>query len=355
MAHALGGLHVEVLALGAHAAEVDRQPRARHVARRRHVVVHAHQHARGTRRCRGPLARTGASISSPRSGLKKNGSQPSAISRGLLHGLRADRAQVDRDVGPRRVDQQLQRLAQARALDRQLELLALVLERALARERLAHDLHVLARARERARERDAVPALGHLRARDAEAEPEAAVGERVERGGGHGGHRRACARGSGTGPSPGRSARSPRSCGRARWPRPGPRPRRPRRSRGPRGRPGWPARSAPRGRTRASRRGRGRSARCNPMARRRTAGSCGRGARAAILLVAGVRRGAPSLRQTGPLPTPPREWRPAVAPPRRTRCGAPGRSRSPCARESRALRLPRATHGAARPAWSRRC
>ena len=108
---------------------------------------------------------------------------------GLLHGLRADRAEVDRDVGARRVDQELERLAQAGALDRQLELLALVLERALAGERLAHDLHVLARARDGPRERHAVPALGDLRARHAQAEPEAPLGEGVERGRGHGGHR----------------------------------------------------------------------------------------------------------------------------------------------------------------------
>ena len=68
--------------------------------------------------------------------------------------------------------------------------LALVLERALARERRAHDLHVLARARDRPRERHSVPALRHLRARHAEAQAEAPVRERVERGRGHRRHRR---------------------------------------------------------------------------------------------------------------------------------------------------------------------
>ena len=92
-----------------------------------------------------------------------------------------------------RLGEQLERLAQLAALERQLELVALVLERPLAGERLAHDLHVLARAGERTRERHAVPALGHLRAGHAEAEPEAAARQHVERGGGHrGGGRRAC-------------------------------------------------------------------------------------------------------------------------------------------------------------------
>ena len=45
-----------------------------------------------------------------------------------------------------------------------------VRDRLLAPQHLAHDVDVLARARERLAERPAVPALDHLRARDAEAE-----------------------------------------------------------------------------------------------------------------------------------------------------------------------------------------
>ena len=64
------------------------------------------------------------------------------------------------------------------------------LQRLLALEDRAQDLDVLARLDERLAERLTVPALGHLRARDAEAEPEATAGERVERHRGHGRHRR---------------------------------------------------------------------------------------------------------------------------------------------------------------------
>src|SRR5690606_37646961 len=56
----------------------------------------------------------------------------------------------------------------------------------LAAQHVAHDLHVLARARERLRVRLAVPALDHLRARDPEAEHEPAAREVVHRQRGHG-------------------------------------------------------------------------------------------------------------------------------------------------------------------------
>ncbi len=111
----------------------------------------------------------------------------------------------------------------------------------------------------------AVPALRHLRARHAEAEPEAAVGEGVERGGGHGGHR-GRARGDLEQPRAeadplGHRADVPEHGGRVLAPRLGD----PHRVEALAGRRASPARSAPRGSTRASRRGRGRSARCNPM------------------------------------------------------------------------------------------
>ena len=84
-----------------------------------------------------------------------------------------------------RLGQQLQRLAELAALERAAGTPALGTRAALAGERLAHDLHVLARARERPPEGHAVPALGHLRAGHAEAEPEAPARQHVERGGGH--------------------------------------------------------------------------------------------------------------------------------------------------------------------------
>ena len=68
---------------------------------------------------------------------------------------------------------------------RQLVVLALVVERALAGDDLAHDLDVLAGAAPGLRVGHAVPALGDLRARRAEAEDEAAAGELVDRRPGH--------------------------------------------------------------------------------------------------------------------------------------------------------------------------
>ena len=108
----------------------------------------------------------------------------------LLDRLRSHRAEVDRDLLLHRPGQQPERLAEPRAaLDRQLELLAPVLERPLARERGPDDLHVLAGACERARERHTVPALRHLRPGHSESEPEAPAGQNVERDGAHRRHR----------------------------------------------------------------------------------------------------------------------------------------------------------------------
>jgi hypothetical protein len=106
---------------------------------------------------------------------------------GLLQVLRADRRDVERDVLALRVHGQLEGLARA-AGQRERPVLAVV-RQALAGHRLADDLDVLTRACQRLVELDAVPALGDLRARDAEAEAEAAAGERVEGRGGHRGHR----------------------------------------------------------------------------------------------------------------------------------------------------------------------
>ncbi|GAA3307570.1 hypothetical protein GCM10020295_66880 [Streptomyces cinereospinus] len=106
---------------------------------------------------------------------------------GLLQVPGADRGDVQRDVLAPRVDGELDRLAGA-AGQRERPVLAVVGE-ALAGHRLAHDLDVFAGAGQRLVERDAVPALGDLRAGDAEAEAEPAAGQRVQGGGGHRGHR----------------------------------------------------------------------------------------------------------------------------------------------------------------------
>ena len=95
-----------------------------------------------------------------------------------------DRADEDRDLVALGVEVELQRLALA-AGQRQRVVLALVVDRALAGDDLAHDFDVLAGAAPGLRVGDAVPALGDLRAGGAEAEDEAAARELVDRRAGH--------------------------------------------------------------------------------------------------------------------------------------------------------------------------
>ena len=104
---------------------------------------------------------------------------------GELEVARPDRGEVDRQPLADRVHGQPQRLARA-VRQRQGPVLPLVRER-LAAQRLGDDVDVLAGAPERVGEPDPVPALAHLRTRDAQPEAEAATRERVERRGGHGG------------------------------------------------------------------------------------------------------------------------------------------------------------------------
>src|SRR5881296_2880197 len=108
----------------------------------------------------------------------------------------ADRREVDRDVHSP-VQDGLERLAEARrvrARVRDLVVLAAELQRLLTSEDTAQDLDILARSPERLAEGLAVPALDHLRPRDAEPEPEATAREAVERQRGHRGRGRATAR-----------------------------------------------------------------------------------------------------------------------------------------------------------------
>src|SRR5690606_12009258 len=87
----------------------------------------------------------------------------------------ADQRGVDRQVLAA-VQDALERLAEprgARAAVRDVVVLAVELERLLAREDLADDLDVLAGAGERLAVRHAVPALDHLWSRGTEAEDEA--------------------------------------------------------------------------------------------------------------------------------------------------------------------------------------
>lgn len=194
VAHALGELVVEVLLPAAHAADVQGRVRAEHVGEGGHVVTDGQRHGRAD--VEALHGQPGLLAARPdvgeRGGLEVLGGgedEQGAVGdlAGLLQVLRPDGGDVERDVLALRVHGELDRLAGA-AGQRQRPVLALVAE-ALAGHRLADDLHVLPGAGERLVELDAVPALGDLGAGDAEAEPEAALGEGVEGGGRHGGHR----------------------------------------------------------------------------------------------------------------------------------------------------------------------
>ena len=106
------------------------------------------------------------------------------------HVLRADGGDVDRHVGAR-VENRLQRLAEPRGVRpgvRDLVVLAVILHRLLPLENRPHDVDVLAGLLERLAERLTVPAFDDLWSRHAEAEPEAAARQRIQRHRGHGRH-----------------------------------------------------------------------------------------------------------------------------------------------------------------------
>ena len=173
---------------------------------------------------------------------------------GQLQVLRTDRGQVDRDVLAHRVHGQPQRLAGAVG-QRQREVLARRTRTVSPAQRHADDVDVLAGAGQRLVEPDAVPALGHLRAGHAEAEPEPAAGRacrgsrpssRSSPGCAPGSARPRCRRRSARSARPPRPARSRRRSRR-------PPPPRPPRSRA--GRPPGPGRGCPRRSRRPSSRG----------------------------------------------------------------------------------------------------
>ena len=157
----------------------------------------------------------------------------------------ADGGQVDRDRLLHRRDRELQRLA-GPVGQRQLERLAVELQ-ALARQRLAHDGDVLARALDLASEALAVPALGDLRARGADAEDHPPVGELVERRGRHRRHRRRAPGHLEDGRARSGSSSSARRSSRGSSPRRSRRPRPSRRCRSPAARPPGRSRAGPRG------------------------------------------------------------------------------------------------------------
>ena len=122
------------------------------------------------------------------SGLKKIASQPSAISPASCEVPRPDRGEVDRQPLAHRVHGQPQRLA--RAVGQRQRPVPARRRRTVSRRSAIRTMSTYSRVRPSGcGEPHPVPALAHLRAGDAEAEPEAAPGQRVERGGRHRRHR----------------------------------------------------------------------------------------------------------------------------------------------------------------------
>ncbi len=195
VAEALGEVDVEVLLLGAHAAEIEDEGRANHRSGGVEIAVDRDLDRRADLEvgaAAAPLLEAAGQVVAPdlldplRVG--EGGDPAVADLGGKLDRLTADRADEDRDLVAQRVEVELQRLALVHrplATNGDRVVGALVIKRALTGDDLADDLDVLARATPRLRIGDAVPALGDLRAGRAEAEDEAAAGEVVERRAGH--------------------------------------------------------------------------------------------------------------------------------------------------------------------------
>ncbi len=145
-------------------------------------------------RAANPSSSEGRCVSANRSGEKKIGSQPSAISAASDDVLRPDRCEVDGDDRPDRAQDQLERLAEPRCVRGRVGdvvVRPVVLERLLPCEDRADDRDVLACPRERLAPGLAVPALGDLWAGRAEPEQHPTARERVERRHRRGGRGRA--------------------------------------------------------------------------------------------------------------------------------------------------------------------
>jgi hypothetical protein len=98
--------------------------------------------------------------------------------------LRTLGSEQDREIGPQGMCDRTQRLAQTPrtgSVVGHVVVLTVELDRLLTAQDPAHDLDVLACARQRLAERLAVPTLDHLRPRYAETQGEAAVGQVIER------------------------------------------------------------------------------------------------------------------------------------------------------------------------------
>ena len=179
----------------AHSPDVQRHVRREQPGR----VVHVPPDGDRQRDVHLELARRPGAVGTPREALAEvaavlgveaggeEGGEPAVGDLGGQGGvLRALGGEVDGQVRPQRPEVRLDRLG-LRRRQWQGELPSAELERSLAAQHPADDLHVLARALERPVEALPVPALHHLRPGDAEPEDEPPAREVVER---HGGHRR---------------------------------------------------------------------------------------------------------------------------------------------------------------------
>src|SRR4051812_10772176 len=191
---------MEVLALRAHAAEVEGVVGAQRIDALLDVVGHDQRHRGGhvevVEGAARALAAEALGQSIPVEVLVAGGEQhrqPAVAELGRQRDvLRALGAEVNGNLLAQRVDRRLQRLAQPGRilpLVRQRIELAVELDRPLAGPDLTQDLDVLARARQRLLERHAVPALDHLRPGHTQSKDEAAAGEVVHRQRRHRGHR----------------------------------------------------------------------------------------------------------------------------------------------------------------------
>ena len=185
---------VEVLAAGAHAADVQGEERAGQIAVGGHVGAD-HQRSLGDHVQRAerrvplghPLGHWGAPHLPRLLGQVKERLPAFGQLGGERHVLRANRGDHDRDALAHRVVDQLERLAEAGALirgERELIVPAVVAEPLPAPHHPA-DLDQLAGPADGGVVGHAVPALDHLRAGRAEAEGEPAVRDVVQPGRGH--------------------------------------------------------------------------------------------------------------------------------------------------------------------------
>ena len=189
---------VEVLLARAHAADIQRDERPHRVTRGGKIVRDEHVDGGGDVKAveRAPDAigaflQEGAQLGDML-GREQRGDPAVGDLAGKRRVLGADRGEIHGNLLLDGSDRELQSLA-GTVGQRQLERLAMELE-PFARERLAHDGDVLARALQLLAESLAVPALGDLRPGGADAEDHAPTGELVDRGRGHRGHRGRAAR-----------------------------------------------------------------------------------------------------------------------------------------------------------------